>query len=295
MAHESDIVREHWVWAAAQQRSQDEIDEHWSALTGDPAGVAYGEAEGAPAPALWVEPDGADPDTVLFFVHGGGFVSGSPRTHAKLAGHLASAMGARALVVGYGLAPEHVYPEPLDEVTAAYEWLLGQGVAPGRIAVAGDSCGAWLALSLALRARDRGLGMPAALLLVSPWVDLSQGGASYLSNAGNEPFFAKPLVDALAGMFLGGADPKDAGLDLLQADYAGLPPMHIQVGGDESLLDDSRVLESLAAAAGVDVTLDVVPGQLHTFQMAAGRLPRADEAVAALAAWVRPRLSRAIR
>jgi monoterpene epsilon-lactone hydrolase len=291
MAHESDIVRDHWTWAAAQQRSRSEIDTHWSALSGDPAGVASAEAEGAPAPALWVEPDGADPATVLFFIHGGGFVSGSPRTHAKLAGHLASAVGSRALVVGYGLAPEHVYPEPLDEVTATYEWLLGQGVAAERIAVVGDSCGAWLALSLALRARARGLGMPAALLLVSPWVDLSQGGASYLSNAENDPFFAKAQVDAVAGMFLGGADPKDAELDLLQADYAGLPPMHIQVGGDETLLDDSRVLESLATAAGVEATLEVVPGQLHTFQMAAGRLPRADEAVAALAAWVGPRLT----
>jgi monoterpene epsilon-lactone hydrolase len=293
MVHESDIVRDHWIWAAAQQRSQSEINTHWGALSGDPAGVAYREAEDAPAPVLWVEPEGADPDTVLFFIHGGGFVSGSPRTHAKLAGHLASAVGSRALVVGYGLAPEHVYPEQLDEVTAAYEWLLGQGVAPQRIAVVGDSCGAWLALSLALRARARSLGLPAALLLISPWVDLSQGGASYLSNAESDPFLAKPVVDALAGMFLGGASPKDAELDLLQADYAGLPPMYIQVGGDETLLDDSRVLESLATAAGVDATLDVVPGQLHTFQMAAGRLPRADEAVAALAAWVGPRLSRA--
>jgi acetyl esterase/lipase len=238
-----------------------------------------------------VEPAGADPGTVLFFVHGGGFVSGSPATHAKLAGHLASAMGARALVVGYGLAPEHVHPQQLDEVTAAYEWLLGQGVAPGRIAVAGDSCGAWLALSLALRARRRGLGMPAALLLISPWVDLSQGGASYLSNAENDPLFAKAMVDELAAMFLGGASPKDAELDLLQADYAGLPPMRIQVGGDETLLDDSRTLEAMATAAGVDVALDVVPGQLHTFQMAAGRLAEADAAVAALAAWVTPRLS----
>jgi epsilon-lactone hydrolase len=291
MAHESDIVREHWTWAAAQERSRAEIDEHWSGLTGDPAGVSYAEAEGTAAPALWVEPAGADPGTVLFFVHGGGFVSGSPRTHAKLAGHLAGAMGARALVVGYGLAPEHVHPQQLDDVTAAYEWLLGQGVAPGRIAVAGDSCGAWLALSLALRIRRRGLGMPAALLLISPWVDLSQSGGSYLSNAENDPLFAKAVVDELAAMFLGGASPKDAELDLLQADYAGLPPMRIQVGGDETLLDDSRTLEAMASAAGVDVALDVVPGQLHTFQMAAGRLAEADDAVAALAAWVAPRLS----
>lgn len=291
MAHESDIVRDHWIWAAAQQRSQDEINTHWSALTGDPVGVSTTEVHGAGAPALWVEPAGADPDTVLFFVHGGGFVSGSPATHAKLAGHLAKAVGARALVVGYGLAPEHMYPEPLDEVTAAYEWLLGQGVAPGRIVFAGDSCGAWLALSLALRARRRGLGLPAALLVISPWVDLSQGGASYLANAEDDPFFAKPLVDALAGMFLGGASAKDTELDLLQADYTGLPPIYIQVGGDETLLDDSRTLHGLATATGVDATLDVVPGQLHTFQMAAGRLARADEAVATLAAWVKPHLA----
>lgn len=271
MTTEMDLVREHWA------RSAEGTNEPWETLTADPAGVHYREVDAGGSAAMWIEPDGADPNTVLFYIHGGGFVSGSLSTHRKMVGHLAKAMKKRALLVTYGYAPQHVYPSQLHQVTQAYEWLLGHH--QEHTVVAGDSCGGWLALSLALRMNERAT----ALLLISPWVDLTQSGASFTTNADRDPLFAKPFVDALARSFLGSTNAKDPAVDLLQADYRGLPPITIQAGGDETLVDDSRVLHGLALKAGVDSHLEVFPGQLHSFQMAAGRVPVADEAIAKLA------------
>ena len=286
-----DPVRRHWTRAADRWRGLADTTEPWEALTAEPAGVGHREVDVDGMPALWVEPEGADDSAVLFYIHGGGFVSGSVWTHRKLVGHLAAAAGVRALLVDYGYAPEHVYPVQLDQITSAYEWVLGQGTRPGRLAVAGDSCGGWLALALALRTRDRGLPLPAALLLISPWVDLAQSGSSYRTNAAVDPFFHKEVVDGLAAGFLGPTSATAPSVDLLQADLTGLPPMNIQVGGDETLVDDSRTLHAIAGKAGVDSHLEVFPGQLHTFQMAAGRTGVADQAVGSLADWVRPRLA----
>src|SRR5690242_16573531 len=168
MTPETDPVRRHWTLSAQG------ANEPWEALTADPAGVDYRDVDAGGTAAMWIEPAGADPDAVLFYIHGGGFVSGGPATHRRMVGHLAKAIGVRALLVTYGHAPEHVYPSQLDEVTRAYEWLDND-----RTLIGGDSCGGWLALSLALRVRDRA----AALLLISPWVDLTQSGASYTTNA----------------------------------------------------------------------------------------------------------------
>ncbi len=275
MTHVIDPVRRHWTLSAQG------TNDPWEALTADPVGVDCREVDAGGTAAMWIEPDGADPDAVLFYIHGGGFVSGGPSTHRRMVGHLATAMGAKALLVTYGYAPEHVYPAQLDEVIRAYEWLLHNGQASARTAIGGDSCGGWLALSLALRAGDRA----AALLLISPWVDLTQSGASYTANAEADPLFSKPFVDGLASSYLGSTDAKDPAVDLLQADYRGMPPMIIQAGGDETLLDDSRALAGLARQARVESHLEVFPGQLHSFQMAAGRVPVADEAIAKLAKW----------
>jgi acetyl esterase/lipase len=291
---DADPVRKHWTRAAQNWQGRADASEPWESLTAEPAGVAHHEVDADGAPALWLVPDGADDAAgaaVLFYIHGGGFVSGGIWTHRKLVGHLAKAIGARALLVSYGYAPEHVHPTQLDQVTRAYEWVLGRGLPSARLAVAGDSCGAWLALSLALRARDRGLPLPAALLLISAWVDLGQSGSSYLTNAATDPFFHKPMVDQLAASFLGPMSPTDSAVDLTQTDLTGLPPMYIQVGGDETLLDDSRTLDAAAAKAGVESRLEVFPGQLHTFQMAAGRTRVADGAIRSLAEWARPRMA----
>jgi acetyl esterase/lipase len=227
---------------------------------------------------------------VVLSFHGGGFVSGSIYTHRKLFGHLAKAIGARALITDYRGTPVHSHPVPLEDTTAAYRWLLDQGIDARRVAVAGDSSGGGLAISTMLRARELGLPTAAALMLMSPWVDMTVSADTYESNRETEAFFYQEVVAELAAMFLAGGDPEDPLASPLYADLSGMPPMYIQVGGDETLLGESRQLDENARKAGVDVRLDVFPEQQHTFQMAAGRAPEADDAIRRLAEWVRPKL-----
>ncbi|WP_204061800.1 alpha/beta hydrolase, partial [Microbispora corallina] len=241
------------------------VDRYWPGLTAEPGGVDYLEVEVNGLPAMWAVPKGAAEDRVVFGVHGGGYVSGSIYTHRKLFGHLAKAVGARALLIEYREQP---FPVPLEDVTAAYRWLLDQGIDAGHIAAVGDSIGGGLAVSLMLRARELGLPLPAALMLMSPWVDLTVGNKTFESNRENEAFFYKEVVAFLASAYLGGADPREPLASPLYADLSGLPPTYVQVGGHETLLGESLEFEQNARKAGVDARLEVFPGQLHTFQMA---------------------------
>jgi monoterpene epsilon-lactone hydrolase len=266
-------------------------DESWGDLTAEPREVDYLESEAAGLPAMWAVPKHASTDRVLMCIHGGGFQGGSIYTHRKMFGHLAKAAGTRALLVSYRLLPEGVFPAPEGDVTNAYRWLLDQGISAGRIAFAGDSVGGWLAVTVQLRARELGLPLPAATLLMSPCVDMETTGGSYETNRDSEPFFKRDVVRGIIRGFLGeDTDARDPRANPLYADLSGLGPLCIQAGGDETLADDARLLYEHAAKAGVDARLDIVPDMLHTFQMAAGRAPEADDAIRELAGWVRPRL-----
>jgi acetyl esterase/lipase len=291
---QSEAVRRHWEsgWLAMTQPGYEgPDDESWGDLTAEPRAVDYLETEAGGLPAMWAVPKGASTDRVLMCMHGGGFMGGSIYTHRKMFGHLAKAAGVRALIVSYHLLPEGVFPVPADDVTNAYRWLLEQGISADRIAFAGDSVGGWLAVTVQLRAREQGLPLPAAALLMSPCVDMEVTGESYETNRDSDPFFKPEVVRQIVGNFLGeGTDPRDPRVSPLYADLDGLGPVYIQAGGDETLVDDARLLDEHARKAGVDVRLDVFPGMLHTFQMAAGRAPEADDAIRALADWVRPRL-----
>jgi acetyl esterase/lipase len=266
---------------------REQVEKYWPALTAEPGGLDYLEAEVAGRPALWAVPKGAAEDRVILCVHGGGGVSGSIYTHRKLFGHLAKATGARALLTEYSRLP---HPVPLDDTTAAYRWLLGQGADARHIAVAGDSLGGGLSIATMLRARDLGLPTAAALMLISPWVDMTVSNETFETNRTAEAFFYKEVVGALASLYLAGADTKDPLASPLYANLSGLPPTCIQVGGDETLLGESLQLEQNARTAGVDVQAEVFPGQQHTFQMAAGYSPESDDAIRKLAGWVRPKL-----
>jgi epsilon-lactone hydrolase len=294
-SRQSEAVRMRWEvarLAMVRPGGEGPDDESWGDLTAEPREVDYLETEAGGRPAMWAVPKRASTDRVLLCLHGGGFVSGSIYTHRKMFGHLAKKAGARALLVGYRLLPEGGgYPEPAVDVVAAYRWLLDQGIDAGHVAFVGDSTGGWLVIAAQLRARDQGLPLPAAALLLSPVVDLEVTGASYETNRDKDPFFQKELVRGLAGGFLGEAgDPRDPLANPLYADLSGLGPVYLQAGGDETLLDDARRLEEHARKAGVEARLDVFPGMLHTFQMAAGRAPEADDAIGRLADWIRPRL-----
>ena len=278
-------------WTLARMESEEPDIESWGDLTAEPRGIDYLETDAAGVPAMWAVPKGCAEDRVLLCLHGGGFMSGSMYTHRKLYGHLAKAAGVRALIPEYRLAPVHLHPAQVDDATDTYAWLLGQGIDARHIAVAGDSSGGGLAITTMLRARQRGLPLPAASMPLSPWVDMEVLGGSYESNRDKDAFFYREVVRGLADLFLGtGGDPRDPLANPLYADLAGLPPIYIQAGGDETLVNDAHLLDEHARKAGVEVRLDVFPDQQHTFQMVAGRAPEADEAIRALAGWVRPRL-----
>lgn len=268
------------AWARGEQSPT------WDTPATEPAGVTTVRVD-APA-GLWLRPPDAPPGPVVLAIHGGGFISGSATTHRRMFGHLARAAGVNTFAVEYGLVPEQVFPGQLDTVTAAYRWLLNSGGGP--IAVAGDSCGATLAIGLAVRAREERLPMPASLLLLSAWTDLDAEGTSY--DTGSDPFFTRELVRGLAGGYLAGADPHDPLAAPLHADLRGLPPTYLQVGAEEALLDDSRRLVRRIRAAGIKVRLDEFPDQVHTFQMAAGRTKVADKAVGEAGLWLRSTLAK---
>ena len=285
-SQESELVRRHWAAAGTVEHPDREAADHaWAGLTTEPLGVDYIATDDVPA--LWIVPKGAVMDRVLLCMHGGGFIGGSVWSHRKMFGHLAKSVGARALVFDYRLAPSHVHPAQVDDATAIYQWLLDQGVST--VAFCGDSCGAGLTITTQLRARELGLPLPVATLAISPWVDMEVTGSSY--DSGRDAFFTRELVRGLAGTFLGpDGDPRDPLANPLYGDLTGLGPIYVQVGGDEALVDDARLLAEHAEKAGVDVRLDVFPGMQHTFQMGAGRVPEADDAIRRLAEWVRPHL-----
>jgi epsilon-lactone hydrolase len=275
-----DVVREMYDrWA----RGAGLDDDSWGDLTVEPGAVDYLEVDAGGTPAMWIEPHGAARDRVIVAYHGGGFVGGSLYTHRKLFGHLAKAAGVRALLVHYRLAPEHPYPAQIEDAVAAYRWVVGQGF--GTV-LAGDSSGGGLAVQVALREPGA-----AALLLISPWVDMELSSDTFDTNAVTDVVFTRNMVQGLVKVYLqNGESPADPLVNVLYADLAGLPPMFVQVGTDETGLGDARLLAARAEAAGVETRLDVFDGQLHTFQMAAGRTPEADDAIRRFAAWVRPKL-----
>lgn len=267
-------------WEAVARDEQ--ID--WGALATEPDGI---DEERVDDPVgLWLHPRDALAGSVVLAIHGGGFVSGSVGTHRHMFGHLARASGVSTFAVEYGLAPEHVFPSQIDTVTTAYRWLLDRGAKC--VAFAGDSCGATLALAVALRARDTGLALPASLLLMSAWTDLLATGDSY--DRGSDPFFTRELVRRLGAGYLAGSDPHDPLAAPVNADFHGLPATYLQAGAEESLVDDSRRVANRMRDARVDVRLDEFAGEVHTFQMWAGRTGVADDAIGRAGAWLRSTL-----
>lgn len=262
-----------------------------SVLAKEPADVTYEEVVAGGRPALWCIPAGAGQDRVLLYAHGGAFMANSMHSHRKLAAHVAKAAGARALVVDFRLAPEHPFPAQLDDATAAYRWLLGQGIEPAHIATVGDSGGGNLAVTLVLKLRDEGLPRPAAIAGMSPWFDMEASGEGFDANAANDAFLARPVVQNLAATFLGeSGSPADPLANPLYADLAGLPPVYLSYGGYETLRDNAERFAVLARHAGVQVSLELSAGMQHDYPLMAGRAPEADRTIANIGHWLRPRL-----
>jgi epsilon-lactone hydrolase len=255
-----------------------------------PPDVAIEVVTAAARPAEWLRPPGARTDAVVLYLHGGGYVIGSPRSHRHLAAAIAAAAGTAALLVDYRLAPEHPFPAALDDAVAAYQWLLGRGLAPSRIVVAGDSAGGGLTVATLLALRDRGLPQPAGGVCISPWVDLTCSGATYATKAAVDPIVTRESVAMMAQAYAGAGDPKAPLLSPLYADLGGLPPLLVQVGSDEVLLDDALGLGERARAAGVDVTVEEWPAMIHVWHWFLPMLAEAERAVGVIGSFVRARL-----
>jgi len=236
--------------------------------------------------AEWIVPEGLTSSRAVLFLHGGSFNSGSISSHRTLAGNVAVASRARALLIDYRLAPEHPFPAAIEDSVAAYEWLLGQGCDPGEMVVAGDSAGGTLALALLIYLRDHHRPLPAAAVCLSPAPDLTFSGESWAFNAKKDLMLDERKERQAIEVYLRGADPHAPLASPTFGDLAGLPPLLIQVGSHEMLLSDATRFAERARQAGVDVTLEVWPGMQHEWQFAAKVLPEGRQAIAKVGSFV---------
>jgi acetyl esterase/lipase len=242
----------------------------------------------------WIEPIAADHKAwqrCILYLHGGGYILLSPMTHRPITTRLAAWSEARLFALDYRLAPEHPFPAAVDDALAAYHALLGQGIKPDRIVVAGDSAGGGLALALLLALRDAGEPLPAGAVLFSPWTDLAATGRSIVENAQSDAFLTGTLIAPVARYYLGDAPATNPLASPFYGDLTGLPPLLFQVSDSEVLLDDSRRVVDNAKRAGVDVTLRIWHGLPHVWQYFARILPEGKRALDEAAMFIRARLA----
>lgn len=265
--------------------------EHWGDVTAEPGDVDYIEVVANGVPCLWAKPKGGNESRALLCTHGGGYLVGSRYSHRKMFAHIAKAVGCPALIVDYRRSPEHLHPVPVNDCTDAYEWLLQQGIKPEHIAFTGDSAGGALAITTILCARDRDLPLPVASMPISPWTDMEFTGGTVTTNEAKDHLVKRAVIEYMSANFLGeGGNRKDPLATPLYANLSGLPPFYVQVGGDETLLDDSRNFVEKVRQAGGEIKFDSYTEMQHVFHFLAGTAPEADKAIADQATWVKPKL-----
>jgi len=241
--------------------------------------------------AEWSIVPGSDDARVLIYFHGGGYCSGSIRSHRRLVSEAGRAAGIRTLAVDYRLAPEHPFPAAFDDALTAWRFVRKQGIAAAHIAVGGDSAGGGLTAALINNLRETGEAQPACAWLVSPWTDLTMSGSTLASKDAVDPLIHKPYLEELAEAYLAaGADRKDPCVSPLYADLKGFPPTLIQVGSDETLLDDSVRFAGVAGAADVAVTLEIWPHMIHAWHLWNAHLEAGRRALAGAGAFMRQHL-----
>ena len=255
-----------------------------------PADVRCEQVDAGGVSAEWIMTPQAAAERVIFYLHGGGYAIGSVKTHRELVSRVLRAAGARALAIDYRLAPEHPFPAAVEDATTAYRWLLENGVEPTRIVIAGDSAGGGLTVATLVALRDAGDPLPAAGVCLSPWVDLEGIGESMTARAEVDPMVQRDGLLAMAKAYLGDANPRLPLAAPLYADLTGLPPLLIQVGTAETLLDDSTRLAERARSAGVDVVLEPWEDMIHVWHFFASMLPEGQQAVDRIGEFVRERV-----
>jgi epsilon-lactone hydrolase len=250
-----------------------------------PAGTEVRRVDAGGVAGEFITTPASRPDRHVLFLHGGGYVTGSPLLYRHFTWRIATAIRAGVLAVDYRLAPEHPFPAALNDALAAYRWLVAGIAGPPRTAVMGDSAGGGLALALLLRLRDAGLELPAAAIALSPWTDLALTGASLSLNVKSDPMLNAADARLFADCYLAGADPRHPYASPLYGNPAGLPPTLIHVGGDEILRDDAVRMAETLRAAGCRVEIEVWHRMPHVWHLFAPVLPEAGQAIANIAAF----------
>jgi monoterpene epsilon-lactone hydrolase len=273
-------------WPERRQRL-DDVGSVWPVA--DDVKISSVDVNGVPGE--WSIVPGSDPSRVLMFFHGGGYCSGSILSHRRLVTEAGRAAGVRTLAIAYRLAPEHPFPAAYDDVLTAWRFLRDQNIAATHIAVGGDSAGAGLTLALIGRLRDAQAELPGCAWLISPWTDLTMSGSTLSSKEDVDPLIHKQYLIELADAYLpAGMDRKDPRVSPLYADLKGFPPVLIQVGSAETLLDDATRFAAVAGAAEVRVTLEIWPQMIHAWPLWNARLEPGRRALASAGAFIRQHL-----
>jgi len=251
-------------------------------------GVHVEQSQMAGIDVDWLRPKRACKDKVLFYLHGGAYVLGSRRTHRQLVSHMAKEAGVTAVLPEYRLAPEHPFPAAIDDAVAVYRALLEEGYKPEDIVISGDSAGGGLSVATLLALRHTGDPLPAAAVLLSPFLDVTASGESATTRADQDPWFEVQDMAVVARYYCADESKwRDPLISPVFANVSGLPPMLIQVGDDEILLDDSTRLAEKLEAAGIDVELEIWPDMWHVFQMFIGKMPESRKAVEKIGRYIR--------
>ena len=273
-------------WEERRQRI-DEVGSVWPADTD----VKLEPVDLGGVPGEWSSVAGSDASRVLMFFHGGGYCSGSIRSHRRLVTEAGRSAGIRTLAVGYRLAPEHPFPAAMEDALTAWHFLRQQGIAARHIAIGGDSAGGGLAVVLNNRLRDADEELPGCVWLVSPWTDLTMSGSTLITKDNVDPIIHKGYLGELADAYVPpGMGRKDPRVSPLYADLKGLPPMLVQVGSAETLLEDATRFAAAAGAADVSVTLEVWPHMIHAWPMWNAGLKPGRSALAHAGAFMRAHL-----
>ena len=251
-----------------------------------PEDVSVTVVDAGGVPAEWVVAPGAEDSRVIPYLHGGGYVTGSAATHRELASRISRAAHARVLVVDYRLAPEHPHPAALEDSIAAYRWILDAGQDPSSTVVVGDSAGAGLTLALLVSLRDVGHPLPSAAVCISPWANLAATAAELSPRSIRDRLVSLDSLIIRAALYSGGADLRSPLISPLYADLSQLPPLLIQVGTAEVLLEDLREVADRVRATGGDVTVEEYQDMCHLFQQLAPGSPEASEAVTSIGRFV---------
>jgi acetyl esterase/lipase len=273
-------------WGERRQRL-DEVGSVWPAA----ADVKLEPVDLGGVPGEWSSVAGSDASRVLMFFHGGGYCSGSIRSHRRLVTEAGRSAGIRTLAVGYRLAPEHPFPAAMEDAVTAWHFLCRQGIAARHIAIGGDSAGGGLAVVLNNRLRDADEELPGCMWLVSPWTDLTMSGSTLITKDNVDPIIHKGYLGELADAYVPlGMGRKDPRVSPLYADLKGLPPMLVQVGSAETLLEDATRFAAAAGAADVSVTLEIWPHMVHAWPMWNAGLKPGRSALAHAGAFMRAHL-----